>query len=255
MRKDYVPVTDAAATEDAFVEQYWTDKWRDRTVAPDVSRVTAREEFALMAPVVERLPPGSRLLDGGCGTGEWTVYFTQRGFAVTGIDISTATVERLQHWFPDQHFVAGDLRHTAFADASFDAYFSWGTFEHFESGLGDCIAEARRIVRPGGWLFVSVPFHNGRLQRTPPLVAEPGHRFYQWRLTKTELRDQLERGGFRVHRITAIAKDTGASRWLRSRAPGLPPASLAFRASRRLLTTLVPASFLAHMILAVGERR
>ena len=35
-----------------------------------------------------RLPPGSRILDVGCGTGRHSVEFAQRGFRVTGVDIS-----------------------------------------------------------------------------------------------------------------------------------------------------------------------
>jgi ubiquinone/menaquinone biosynthesis C-methylase UbiE len=81
---------------------------------------------------------------------------------VIGLDISKATIERLSEIFPDHNFIVGDIRSTGFDDESFDAYFSWGTFEHFEIGLGPCFKEANRILKKGGYLFVSVPFQNGR---------------------------------------------------------------------------------------------
>ena len=50
------------------------------------------------------------------------------------------------------------------------------------------------FIKPGGWLFVSVPFHN-------------------WRLTKAELRRELELHGFHVQTVTPVV------RWRRSCRP------------------------------------
>jgi ubiquinone/menaquinone biosynthesis C-methylase UbiE len=163
VRKDYVSIEAGAGALDeaAFVERFWTEQWRDRSGPPDSAAVGRRDEYRIMRQYLGALPPGSRLLDGGCGTGEWTVFLSQQGFHVVGADISRETIVRLQQWFPDLEFVHMDLRQTSFADAAFDAYFSWGTFEHFESGLGACLSEAHRIVKPGGWLFVSVPTTTG----------------------------------------------------------------------------------------------
>jgi ubiquinone/menaquinone biosynthesis C-methylase UbiE len=41
-------------------------------------------------------PPGSTLLDLGCGTGDDAIHFTQRGIAVTAIDIAPAMISRLE---------------------------------------------------------------------------------------------------------------------------------------------------------------
>ena len=269
MRKDYVPVDPVAGAleEAAFVERYWTERWRDRTSPPDASAVAREDEYRFLRPVLERLPPGSRVLDGGCGMGAWTVFLTQEGFDVTGLDISEETIARLRTWFPQCTFRHGDLRRTPFEDGSFDAYFSWGTFEHFEGGLGECLREARRLVRPGGWLIVSVPFHNGRLllhdahrqQRDEGFDPHAGYRqpqrFYQWRLTRPELRRELEIHGFRVQRIEPIAKLTGAGRLLQWELPVFQKHSLPYRAALRAAALLMPASFIGHMILAVAERR
>ena len=34
-----------------------------------------------------------------------------------------------------EEFMVETIRKTGFADGYFDAYFSWGVFEHFENGL------------------------------------------------------------------------------------------------------------------------
>lgn len=270
MRKDYIPVDEPAesAGESAFVEQYWTANWKDHTQPPDTSALSRREEFRLMRPFLDRLPRGSRVLDGGCGLGEWTVFLGQQGFDVVGLDLSAEVVVRLEAWFPSHLFARGDIRDTGFETGSFDAYFSWGAFEHFESGMGDCLAEAHRILKPGGWLFISVPFQNGRhirrdahpLERwdpgfSPDAGYQQTHRFYQWRFTMQELRRELELRGFRTHKVTPISKLAGVGRWMQWDIGLFRPGSRIYFAARRACAAVMPASYISHMLLAVGERR
>lgn len=268
MRKDYLPVEDHAKQIDeaAFVEQYWTDQWDVRDIPPDSNGVVRSEEYRIMRPYLDRLAPGSRILDGGCGLGEWTAFLSGRGFSVTGVDISAHTVRRLNQRYPTLDFRCADVRATGFEPASFDLYFSWGTFEHYEAGLGGCMSEARRIVKPGGLLFVSVPFHNrrhmlrdrrsaGASEHSNPAGGdtEP-QRFYQWRLTKPELQHEFAAHGFTLRELRTIGKLTGAGRMLQWDLPLFTTGSGAYRVARRALATALPSSFIGHMILAVGER-
>ena len=56
-------------------------------------------EASLLARQVSALlPPGARVLDVGCGEGRDSVFFAERGFDVTGVDIARsglAKAERL----------------------------------------------------------------------------------------------------------------------------------------------------------------
>lgn len=273
MKKDYLPVSAETGDLDeaGFVEQYWTSQWKDRTAPPVSTGVEHSEEYRIIRPYLSRLPAGSRVLDGGCGMGQWTLFLAGLGFNTVGADISEATIKRLAQWFPEQNFVHADLRATDFAGESFDAYLSWGTFEHFEIGLGACLREAHRLLKPGGLLCISVPFHSGRLMRRErrPLEGWDEHydtqrgyaqpqRFYQWRFTEPELRRELEIHGFNVETISHLAKDTGAGRFLDWDCPSFtkifPKGSLPYRAARRAVSKL-PASFISHMILGVSVRR
>ncbi len=197
---------------------------------------------------------------GGCGLGEWAVFLTDRGYRVTALDISPEAVRRLQEAYPQIPVVTGDIRETGLPDAAFDAYYSWGVFEHFETDVSRCIAEAYRVLKPNGYLFVSVPHDNLRLalraafERYVP--AEPGvatRRFYQWRFTRKELVDVLTAGGFQVLEVRRIAARQGVSRFL-ARTIGLP---YQWRFSRMLalgVSFVVPKSIFAHMILAVARK-
>ena len=269
MRKDYIPAKSYTGTTDeiSFVEDFWTRRWENRSEIPASGLVSRREEYRIMQPYLRALPVGSRILDGGCGMGEWTVFLADQGFEVAGLDISRATISRLKTLLPEYTFRWGDLRRTEFSDSTFDAYFSWGVFEHFENGPGDCIGEAFRILKPGGLLFISVPFHNRRLivhgtrhrgKSGPPPVLQgnPGHsdRFYQWRFTQPELRRELEDRSFRVHGVRPIAKAQGVHRWMQwdfrlFREGGLP-----FKLCRRLFTPIMPAAYISHMILAIAQK-
>jgi SAM-dependent methyltransferase len=270
MRKDYQPVTELTPSESeaASVERQWAQIWKDSTHVPDVSALGARDEYRVIRPYLAQLSPGSRILDAGCGLGEWTVFLGQQGFDVVGLDLIPEVIENLTRRFPSQRFVRGDIRQTDFDAGSFDACFSWGAFEHFEKGIGECLDEAHRIIRPGGWLFVSVPFQNWRhtLRDARPLeVWDPGfdrvagyqqpQQFYQWRFTRPELQRELELHGFRCAVVTPIHKLSGVGRWLQWDFPVFTKDSRAYFAARRLFAAVMPAAYISHMILGVAQRR
>ena len=268
MEKEYTVVSpaQAVAEESAFVEDFWTKRWENKEGLAKWQIVYRREEYKVIEPFLSGFAAGSRILDGGCGLGAWTVLLADRGFAVTGLDISQRTVARLKKLLPRYAFACGDIRHTGFPDAYFDAYLSWGTFEHFESGLEECINEAHRILKPGGFLFVSVPFQSWwrtlrqtrrwqKKNRPTNLSKEDcsEHRFYQWRLTRLEMREQLELRGFRVLEIKPINKRHGVTCWMQESLSWLK-ASVLFSLVRRILVTIMPASYISHMILVIGQK-
>lgn len=263
MRKDYLVDHDAGdADESAFVERYWTEVWKaEGGPKGAINKVPKREEFRFMAPYISRLPKASRLLDGGCGLGDWTLYFDRQGFMVRGLDISRDTIARLRERFPDTAFSAGDVRDTKLPEASIDAYFSWGVFEHFEDGLQPCIREARRILAPGGLLFASVPYDNLRHglrdkfgKNRSGRASEAGRRrFYQWRLTRDEFTHELTAGGFEVIELRPIHKRQGILRSLHHEF-GLPYDWLLTKGLSVLLQPLVPSRLVAHMLIAVARK-
>lgn len=271
MQKDYkaVPTNAAEQNESEFVEAFWTQCWEERADVAQANKIMRREEYPLMEPLLRELPRGSRILDGGCGMGEWTAYLTDQGFNVVGMDLSRRTIERLCEKQPNHHFVYGDIRRTQFEDASFDAYFSWGVFEHFENGLGECVAEAFRILKPGGLLFVSVPYQNWRhiLMSTrdsgkwdPAYDRQLGDyrcsmRFYQWRLTRSELRRELGMHGFFVRSIIPIHRLEGVTRLLHWQMRWPESRTMLYRVTRRLLSVVLPADYISHMIMAIAEKR
>lgn len=266
MKKDYIPVPpeQIELTEIKRVEQQWTSVWQGREADPVTlaKKITQREEYRMMKPYLEQIRSTKklRILDAGCGQGEWTIYLADQGDQVYGVDISRQTIELLNQKFPQYNFLCADIRHLEFTDNLFDAYFSWGTFEHFEDGLGKCITEAWRVLQPGGFLFISVPFQNWRhimrdalpWQRSPTYTTPM--RFYQWRLTQSELHHELAMRGFQVLEIKRICKIQGLGRALEHDLR-IPSRSLIGRVAKHLLKPIVPSRWVSHMLMAVAQKK
>lgn len=260
MRKDYIVAAEPTDHETEFVEKYWTRVWvQEGGPQGHIDQIPRKDEYRAMAPYVAKLPKGARVLDGGCGLGDWTLYFARQGFSAAGLDLSRKTIEQLQARFPHAEFVDGDIRSTTFADDSFDAYFSWGVFEHFEAGLQDCMREAFRVMKPGGLLFVSVPQDNlrhailGSLSRPDAGKDRENLRFYQWRLTRAELARETAIGGFEVLEVRPIHKRQGVLRFLHHEL-GLPYGWFITKALSALIAPFVPGSWISHMVLVVARK-
>jgi len=103
---------------------------------------------------VERLPRGSRILDGAVGLGQLANLMQQRGYRVNGIDYSfDAALAAKRNGVPS---VVGDLTRMPFRDGAFDGVTTGETLEH----LDDDAAAAReigRVVREGGRCIATVP--------------------------------------------------------------------------------------------------
>ena len=82
---------------------------------------------------------GRRLLDAGCGFGDFLGYLTERGIqpaVYTGLDICPPMIERCKKRFPrsDAHFVVGDAL-TYEPEASFDYVVASGLFGYAAQGM------------------------------------------------------------------------------------------------------------------------
>lgn len=94
------------------------------------------------------LSAGSRVLDLGCGTGIASAALTERGMAVTGVDISEPMLAHARRRVPAATFVHGSADDLKFPDASFDGTVSAQAFHWFDASK--VLDEAARVVRPYG---------------------------------------------------------------------------------------------------------
>ena len=94
---------------------------------------------------------GTVMLDVACGPGLVSAAAAARGARVAGVDFSPNMVTEARRRNPGLTFQEGDAEALPFADASFDAVVIGFGLHHFPLP-GRAIAEARRVLRPGGRL-------------------------------------------------------------------------------------------------------
>ena len=99
---------------------------------------------------------GRRVLEVACGTGSHSKILVERGYEVTGVDISDVQIERARGLVPDATFIRADAAQLHFPPGSFDASVCLYALIHMpldqQPRLLRSIAE---WLRPGGWLLAT----------------------------------------------------------------------------------------------------
>jgi 2-polyprenyl-6-hydroxyphenyl methylase/3-demethylubiquinone-9 3-methyltransferase len=140
------------------VRAYYEDLWRDAPADPVPWAWDARRRMLLA-----EARPGERVLDLGCGAGRFVAALAAAGADPVGVEIAEAALERARGVAPgaDLRLLADDgsipLEH-----ASVDLVWCSEVLEHV-ADVADLLGEVRRVLRPGGRLLATVPYH-GRLQ-------------------------------------------------------------------------------------------
>jgi SAM-dependent methyltransferase len=104
----------------------------------------------------------STILEIGCGHGHHTMYTDARPAVYIGLDSSMSLLGTARQRAPGTRLVNGDACALPIANRSIDCVISMYCFEHLER-LPECLAEVRRVLRPGGPLFVGLPAEGGLL--------------------------------------------------------------------------------------------
>jgi len=173
-----------------------------------------------LGPLLRRhAGPRSRVLEGGCGRGQYVAYYSARGAQVVGLDFARDALAELRRRRPGLMLCAGDVGRLPFREGSFDVYYSGGVVEHFEAGPEPALHEARRVLRDEGVLLVSVPYlspvrrilsivrRRDRRRVSTPRVDEGSGRgsFYQYAFTRREFETILAACGFRTCSVQEYA--------------------------------------------------
>ena len=99
-----------------------------------------------------------RVVDAGCGYGQWSLALACLNYEVFSCDISEIRISFLKELsgavnFPNLSFLQSKLNPLPYEDCSFDAVFCYGVV--FLTPWRETLAEFRRVLKPGGVLYVN----------------------------------------------------------------------------------------------------
>ena len=194
-----------------------------------------------------RARPGVRALDLGCGGGHVAFAAATAGAAVTAYDLSAemlaaVTTEASRRGLGGIETRQGAAESLPFADATFDVVLTRFSAHHWRDAPA-ALAEARRVLKPGGLLVVSDvvapedPLLDTHLQAVE-LLRDPSHvRDYR----VSEWRAMLEVADFVPGAVTASRPRMEFASWIaRMRTPPTHVAAI------RALQGSAPAEVVAH---------
>jgi SAM-dependent methyltransferase len=186
----------------APVRGHYEDFWADAPADPEPWEWERRRALLL-----GEARAGERVLDLGCGAGRFVAALGDAGAEPVGVEVAEAALERARVNAP-----GADLRRLAddgslpLEHASVDLVWCSEVLEHV-ADTAHLLLEVRRVLRPGGRLLATVPYH-GRLKAALIALASfEAHfdplgqhlRFY----TRGSLAATLEHAGFDDVRVCA----------------------------------------------------
>ncbi len=100
-------------------------------------------------------PRGRQVLDVGCGVGKTDRLLAPHVGSLTGVDVSSASVERARRENPTVHYESYDGRILPFQTESFDVAFVICVLHHvLPEDRPPLLTEMKRVLKPGGLLLV-----------------------------------------------------------------------------------------------------
>jgi SAM-dependent methyltransferase len=125
------------------------------------ARDWAEAQEGLFSPIFEAVlqraavGAGTSVLDIGCGSGLFLQMAAQRGAQVSGLDASEAFLAIAQERTPHGDFRTGEMEALPYPDQMFDLVTGFNSFQFADSPVC-ALQEARRVLKPGGTLVISV---------------------------------------------------------------------------------------------------
>lgn len=146
--------------KDKSFKNYWNDEyWRKNLEKNKGKRLDFLEDIWLdkYSEIINNIPKG-KVLDLGCGLGQYTKYFIDKGFEVISADISINALNKLKENIPEANIMQIDMRQKIpFEENSFVIVFANLCIHYFnKEDTERLIKEIKRIIKKDGYFIGSV---------------------------------------------------------------------------------------------------
>jgi len=136
-------------------ECFWDVHWNKYDIEQAIKLATLNR--LILVPTHKYLFKGAQILEGGCGLGQNVWSLQKNGYDAYGIDYAEDTVKKVNAVIPELKVSCCDVRRLKFENDFFDGYWSLGVVEHFYEGFDTIAHEMNRVIKPGGYLFLTFP--------------------------------------------------------------------------------------------------
>jgi 2-polyprenyl-3-methyl-5-hydroxy-6-metoxy-1,4-benzoquinol methylase len=149
------------------------------------------------------------VLDVGCGYGWFELFALSSGVGrITGVEISDRDLATARKHVDSVSvdFEVASVIALPFEDDSFDTVVCWEVIEHIPANTErKALEEIKRVLRPGGVLYLSTPYASIRARLLDPAWWLIGHRHYNL----PQLRQFADDAGLKVEIL-----EVRGGRWL-----------------------------------------
>jgi len=147
-----------------------------------------------------------RVLEVGCGDGDFLVIAQAADWCVTGVEYSATACEKARQRLKNGEIFCGELQSARLEAEQFDLCVISDVIEHVRSPM-DFLREIHRVLKPGGALFIATPSlgsWSARLMRQKWMEFKAEHLTYfdpqtlQTALFKSNFRDVIVEPGWKM---------------------------------------------------------
>ena len=189
--------------ESEWWQTFFSGNWLSvqRTLRAD----RTQEEVTFLERVLD-LRKGNEVLDVPCGNGRLGIPLAERGYRVTGVDITDVLVDEAKaaSKHVDFDIVKSDMRNLPWSQMFDAALCFWGSFGYFDdTGNREFLTATNHTLKPGAKFVLDIPNIAEtilpRLQsRTQSTIGETlvtEEHSYKYEQSRFEIRWTLEEGG------------------------------------------------------------
>jgi SAM-dependent methyltransferase len=182
----------------------WENIWNSASVERELALMQSARAKAALRLWTEHLPREGIILEAGSGLSAAVITLRRMGYHVVGVDYAENALRMSRAYDPTLPLLVGDVHALPHAENALSGYLSFGVLEHFERGMTPALAEAFRVLRPGGILVLTIPYPNvvyklieWRRKRAHQSLLNDDD-FYESRYTRDALCQNVTDVGFEI---------------------------------------------------------
>lgn len=138
------------------IDGFWDKRWTKSNI-PAIYKSLSKYNLVVRITQKYLHPEDGPILEGGCGIGQFVYSLQSEGYKTIGVDTAQNTIKKIEKTNPELDVRVMDVEKLDFPDNYFAGYWSMGVIEHFYEGYDKVLDEMWRVVKKGGYIFVTVP--------------------------------------------------------------------------------------------------